>query len=104
MSQMAVPWKALATKTKLNIDGINMSFNNDDKTINVLDNINLDVDEGEFVCILGPSGCGKSTLLNIVGGFIQPTMGKIRIDGEKVTGPDPRRIFVFQERGVFPWL
>ncbi len=64
----------------------------------------LDVREGEFVCILGPSGCGKSTLLNIVAGFLPPASGSVRIDGEEVRGPDPRRIFVFQERGVFPWL
>src|SRR4029077_12068384 len=60
--------------------------------------------EGEFVCILGPSGCGKSTLLNIVAGFIKPTSGQVRINAELVQGPDSRRIFVFQERGVFPWL
>jgi ABC-type nitrate/sulfonate/bicarbonate transport system ATPase subunit len=70
----------------------------------VLDDINLGVSEGEFVCILGPSGCGKSTLLNIVGGFVRQSEGDVSIDGERVTGPDPRRIFVFQERGVFPWL
>lgn len=54
--------------------------------------------------MLCPSGCGKSTLLNIVGGFLRPTRGTVLIDGESVVGPDPRRIFVFQERGVFPWL
>ena len=70
----------------------------------VLEHISLDVREGEFVCILGPSGCGKSTLLNVVGGFLAPTMGGVTIDGEPVTRPDRRRIFVFQERGVFPWL
>jgi ABC-type nitrate/sulfonate/bicarbonate transport system ATPase subunit len=73
-------------------------------SIDVLEHIDLDVREGEFVCILGPSGCGKSTLLNIVAGFIQPTGGEVTIDGERVSAPDPRRIFVFQERGVFPWL
>jgi ABC-type nitrate/sulfonate/bicarbonate transport system ATPase subunit len=72
--------------------------------MDVLEDIGLDVREGEFVCILGPSGCGKSTLLNIVGGFLEPTAGRVTIDGEAVKGPDPRRIFVFQERGVFPWL
>jgi ABC-type nitrate/sulfonate/bicarbonate transport system ATPase subunit len=72
--------------------------------VGVLEDIDLDVREGEFVCILGPSGCGKSTLLNIVGGFLPPTAGEVTIDGERVEGPDPRRIFVFQERGVFPWL
>ena len=70
----------------------------------ILESIDLDVREGEFVCILGPSGCGKSTLLNIVGGFLKPAAGSVAIDEEPVTGPDPRRIFVFQERGVFPWL
>jgi ABC-type nitrate/sulfonate/bicarbonate transport system ATPase subunit len=70
----------------------------------VLDAINLDVDEGELVCILGPSGCGKSTLLNIAGGFLAPSAGEVTIGGERVSGPDRRRIFVFQERGVFPWL
>jgi ABC-type nitrate/sulfonate/bicarbonate transport system ATPase subunit len=72
--------------------------------VDVLREINLDVREGEFVCILGPSGCGKSTLLNIVGGFLKPTSGEVTIDNVAVAGPDPRRIFVFQERGVFPWL
>jgi ABC-type nitrate/sulfonate/bicarbonate transport system ATPase subunit len=70
----------------------------------VLESINLDVGEGELVCILGPSGCGKSTLLNIAGGFLAPAAGEVTIDGERVKGPDRRRIFVFQERGVFPWL
>ncbi|HEX9162758.1 MAG TPA: ABC transporter ATP-binding protein [Thermoanaerobaculia bacterium] len=73
-------------------------------SMRVLDSIDLSVRAGEFVCILGPSGCGKSTLLNIVAGFIAPTEGEVSIDGVPVSGPDPRRIFVFQERGVFPWL
>jgi NitT/TauT family transport system ATP-binding protein len=72
--------------------------------VEVLEAIDLDVGEGELVCILGPSGCGKSTLLNIAGGFLAPVSGEVTIDGERVTGPDRRRIFVFQERGVFPWL
>jgi NitT/TauT family transport system ATP-binding protein len=91
-------------KLKLRADGINMTFTHDGNNVPVLDNINLDVGEGEFVCLLGPSGCGKSTLLNILAGFISPTQGQVRIGGEAVSGPDPRRIFVFQERGVFPWL
>lgn len=70
----------------------------------MLEDIELGVAAGEFVCILGPSGCGKSTLLNIIAGFLKPTSGKVTIDGEAVDGPDRRRIFVFQERGVFPWL
>jgi NitT/TauT family transport system ATP-binding protein len=85
---------------KVRIRDLNMRF----AAIDVLQHIDLDVTEGEFVCILGPSGCGKSTLLNIVAGFLRPTSGEVAIDGQPVTGPDPRRIFVFQERGVFPWL
>ncbi len=72
--------------------------------IHVLERINLEVAEGEFVCLVGPSGCGKSTLLNIVGGFLPQTRGEALVEGEPVHGPDARRIFVFQENGVFPWL
>jgi NitT/TauT family transport system ATP-binding protein len=72
--------------------------------VHVLERITLEVKAGEFVCIVGPSGCGKSTLLNIVAGFLQATQGEVRVEGELVEGPDPRRIFVFQENGVFPWL
>jgi NitT/TauT family transport system ATP-binding protein len=73
-------------------------------SMQVLDNINAEVAEGEFVCLVGPSGCGKSTLLNIVAGFLEPTSGEVLVEGKPVRGPDPRRIFVFQENGVFPWL
>ena len=93
-----------AVKTKLTINNLSMTFKRDGNTVNVLEDIHLEARVGEFVCILGPSGCGKSTLLNIVGGFLRPSSGEVTIDGEAVTGPDPRRIFVFQERGVFPWL
>jgi NitT/TauT family transport system ATP-binding protein len=72
--------------------------------VHVLERIDLEVATGEFVCIVGPSGCGKSTLLNIVGGFLTPTRGEALVEGAPVSGPDPRRIFVFQENGVFPWL
>ena len=70
----------------------------------VLDGVSAHVGKGEFVCLVGPSGCGKSTLLNIVGGFLPATSGEVLVEGEPVHGPDPRRIFVFQENGVFPWL
>jgi NitT/TauT family transport system ATP-binding protein len=90
--------------TKLQVAGLHMVFARDGKSTAVLQDINLAVSNGEFVCLVGPSGCGKSTLLNIMGGFLSPTSGTVRIDGEVVRGPDPRRIFVFQERGVFPWL
>jgi len=89
---------------KVIVRDLSMRFPTDRSTIEVLSSVSLDVKDGELVCILGPSGCGKSTLLNVVGGFLKATSGEVLIDGQAVTGPDPRRIFVFQERGVFPWL
>src|SRR5580700_7937584 len=72
--------------------------------IDVLRSINLEIMTGEFVCIVGPSGCGKTTLLNIVTGFLKQSKGDVLVQGALVKGPDPRRIFVFQDNGVFPWL
>ena len=74
------------------------------QSIHVLENVGFEVEKGEFVCIVGPSGCGKSTLLNIIGGFLSATRGDVTVEGGPVDGPDPGRIFVFQENGVFPWL
>jgi NitT/TauT family transport system ATP-binding protein len=98
LSRPAVP------HSKLRMEHVGMVFDNDGKSFPVLEDINLDVSDGEFICLVGPSGCGKSTLLNLMGGFLSQTRGSITIDGQAVHGPDPRRILVFQERGVFPWL
>jgi len=89
---------------KVRVADVSRRFATDAGDIEVLSSVSLDVADGEFVCILGPSGCGKSTLLNIVGGFLPASSGDVLIDGRPVLGPDARRIFVFQERGVFPWL
>jgi ABC-type nitrate/sulfonate/bicarbonate transport system ATPase subunit len=94
----------IAVRTKLVTSDLEVIFERSGTVVKVLQKISFDVGEGEFVCILGPSGCGKSTLLNVIGGFLKPTAGQVMIDGEPVNGPDPRRIFVFQERGLFPWL
>jgi ABC-type nitrate/sulfonate/bicarbonate transport system ATPase subunit len=93
-----------AGATKLSVERVSMVFVRDGKSTHVLQDIDLEVSEGEFVCLLGPSGCGKTTLLNAMAGFLAPSSGEIKVDGQIVTQPDPRRIFVFQERGVFPWL
>ncbi|MGB9032009.1 MAG: ABC transporter ATP-binding protein [Acidobacteriaceae bacterium] len=93
-----------AVATKLSVERVSMVFERDGKSTRVLNDISLEVGDGEFVCLLGPSGCGKTTLLNAMAGFLSPTSGEIKVSGEVVRKPDPRRIFVFQERGVFPWL
>ena len=89
---------------KIRARGVGMTFRGDGRETKVLEAIDLDVHEGELVCVLGPSGCGKSTFLNIVAGFLEASSGTVTIDDQPVRGPDARRIFVFQERGVFPWL
>ena len=69
-----------------------------------LDQINLEVRAGEFVCIVGPSGCGKSTLLHLIAGLHSQSSGQILIDGKPVQGTGTDRILIFQEHGLFPWL
>ncbi len=76
----------------------------EEKGVLVLDDINLQVRDGEFIAILGPSGSGKSTLLRILAGLVQPTRGVARYHGEPVTGPDPHLAIVFQTFALFPWL
>jgi NitT/TauT family transport system ATP-binding protein len=73
-------------------------------TVTALDNINLHIEDKEFVCLVGPSGCGKTTLLRIIAGLDFPTSGSVTIDGKTVEGPGPERGMVFQEYSLFPWL
>jgi NitT/TauT family transport system ATP-binding protein len=104
MSLAEVATNPAGTGQKLKLQHLGMVYGQGAESVPVLEDINLEVSDGEFVCIVGPSGCGKSTLLNVMAGFLPATAGTVTIDGEVVTGPDPRRILVFQERGVFPWL
>lgn len=82
----------------------NLSKYYDNNEAATLNEINLEVGNGEFVCIVGVSGCGKSTLLNLVAGLIPPTSGQILLDGEEIIGPGADRTVMFQEHGLYPWL
>jgi len=105
---MSEPSQPQATHTRPIVQVGNVSLTYPGKPggapIEVLHRVDLEVETGEFVCIVGPSGCGKSTLLNAIAGFLAPTSGTILVAGTPVRRPDPSRIFVFQENGVFPWL
>jgi bicarbonate transport system ATP-binding protein len=70
----------------------------------VLDNVNLSVAAGEFICVIGHSGCGKSTLLDMVSGFNQPTTGTVALKGQPILKPGPDRMVVFQSYALLPWL
>ena len=70
----------------------------------ILENIDLNVEKGEFICILGQSGCGKSTLLRLIAGLERPSSGTVCIDGEEVTEASLERGVVFQDYGLFPWM
>jgi NitT/TauT family transport system ATP-binding protein len=90
---------------KVWLRGISLSYPTGNGTrLLALDQIDLKVQPGEFLCIVGPSGCGKSTLLHIVAGLQRPTSGSVLVDDNIVDGPAPNRILIFQELGLFPWL
>jgi NitT/TauT family transport system ATP-binding protein len=90
---------------KVSLEGISLSYKtNDGSQLLALDNINLRVGAGEFLCIVGPSGCGKSTLLHLIAGLQPATSGRVLIDDKQVEGTGTDRILIFQELGLFPWL
>ena len=89
----------MTASTKLSVRALNKSFGD----LNVLNDINLEIAEGEFVCIVGPSGCGKTTFLRIIGGLESSNSGAIEIDDRPVTAPGADRGFVFQADSLLPW-
>lgn len=89
----------------LSIENISMRFDLPNGTsVQALQNVSLDIKQGELLSVLGPSGCGKTTLLNIVAGFLAPTEGRVVLGGKPVVGPGPERGMVFQQGALFEWM
>ena len=91
-------------KPKLVVEGVSKWFRARKADVHALDDVNIEVTEGEVVCLVGPSGCGKSTLLDIIAGLTKPDRGRVLADGRPVEGPGRQRLVMFQESALFPWL
>ena len=93
-------------RVSLRLDHVSKSFEKieTDEVTHALNEINLTMESGEFISLVGPSGCGKSTILRLEAGLIQPTTGKLTLDGKTITEPSPERGMVFQKPTLFPWL
>ena len=78
-------------------------FRSSKESFTALDHISLQIEKGEFICLLGPSGCGKTTLMNSIAGFETLTEGSITIDGQKVKAPSEKYVTIFQNYGLLPW-
>lgn len=89
---------------KLEIKNVSFDYVDKKSKFEALSGIDLNVKQGEFICILGSSGCGKSTLLSLLSGLNKPKSGEILVDGKKIKGPGVDRAVVFQHYSLFPWL
>jgi NitT/TauT family transport system ATP-binding protein len=85
------------------VDGVSKVYDPDGANVTAVEDMDLHIEDNEFVTVLGPSGCGKSTLLECIAGYLEPTSGSVVVDGEAVSEPDPNRGVVFQENRLFPW-
>lgn len=106
-SQRAMPTPTPSdqkTTAFLTIENVSKVYPTAKGPYTVLENVNLTVNEGEFICVIGHSGCGKSTLLNMVSGFASPTQGTVQVGGKIITEPGPDRMVVFQNYALLPWL
>lgn len=93
--------KELAMYIKVN--NVSKIYKDNNIEFKSLENVNLTIEKGEFICLLGPSGCGKSTLLNLIAGFDKPSLGQIFINDKLVTEPSPNYVTIFQNYGLLPW-
>jgi sulfonate transport system ATP-binding protein len=97
--------EAVKTTGAISAKSVHKEFiDSNGETVIALQNVDVDIKPGEFICLIGPSGCGKSTFLRLVAGLIQPTDGELYLDGDKITKPGYERGLVFQDPTLFPWL
>lgn len=96
--------KPASVANKIWVKGVSRHFQTANGPLSALEGIDVQVEPGEFLCVVGPSGCGKSTLLHMIAGLDHPSEGEVELDGRQVHGPGPDRILIFQELGLFPWL
>ncbi len=104
MTVATFPTLTITASNFLKIDRVSKVYPSPTGAVTILDDISLEVPEGEFVCVIGHSGCGKSTLLNMVSGFNTPTSGTVFLHGQPITAPGPDRMMVFQNYCLLPWL
>jgi NitT/TauT family transport system ATP-binding protein len=90
--------------SKLVVEHVSKRFHSASGDVQALDDVSLEIGNGEFVCLVGPSGCGKSTLLDIMAGLTKADSGRVLADGVPIEGPGPQRLVLFQEPALFPWL
>lgn len=88
----------------LSLENMNITFDTDNGPLNVLDDISLQIEKGQFISLIGHSGCGKSTVLNIVAGLLQASSGGVLLENREVDAPGPDRAVVFQNHSLLPWL
>lgn len=88
----------------LELRGVSRSYVRPGRMVKALENVDLKIGRGQFICLVGPSGCGKTTILHLLAGLDRPTAGTVLADGRPVQGPDPSRVLIFQDAALFPWL
>lgn len=107
MDQENTPGKESVPETGdelISIEHVRLEYKNKASRIPAIENINLKIYPGEFVCVMGPSGCGKSSLLNVLAGFLTPTDGRVRLNREEIKGIDSHRGVVFQNPPLYEWF